>query len=94
MNGMKKLFFYAGNVVIGAFTFYTYLYLWAVMSWGKPMQLLSKETLLTLLVFVFTFLGYNYFLLRKETATIRYWTSGLTVALLIIVIIVLILTIW
>ncbi|MBP1950815.1 hypothetical protein [Virgibacillus litoralis] len=88
MNKIKKLIFYAVNIIIGIISFYAYLYFWVLFSWGKPFQLNSLEALISLALGAVLFLGINYFLLKNETAARNYWWIGLGIAFLTILIII------
>lgn len=76
MNKIKKTFFYVGNLFIGVLIHYVYIYLWVLFSWGEKMQLYLLETALTLLLGSIIFLGFNYFLLKKENNSKKYWWIG------------------
>ncbi|MFZ3578461.1 hypothetical protein [Virgibacillus sp. DJP39] len=88
MKNKKKIFFYIGNILIGIITYYAYLYLWVLLSWGEQFLLISLETLISLLTGAVFFLAFNYFLLRKDPKSKKYWWIGLGVVLLSVTIIV------
>ncbi|WLR52060.1 hypothetical protein LC040_03865 [Bacillus tianshenii] len=76
MNTGKRIFFYIGNIVIGIFSYYAYLYFWFLFSWGESFP--SAEAFLSVIVDAIVFFVFNVLLLRKESK--KHWSIAIGTA--------------
>ncbi|QOR67834.1 hypothetical protein IM538_06790 [Cytobacillus suaedae] len=88
MYTVKRVSFYIGNLFIGVFSFYSFLYFWTLFSWGESFHVFSFETFASALLSMVVFLQFNYLLLRKEDNVKKHWMIAILLVIFSLIVIV------
>ncbi|WP_138416680.1 hypothetical protein [Aquibacillus sediminis] len=91
MSSVRKIIFYLGNILIGVLSFYAYIYLWVLISWGEPFRFQWLEALITIAFTSLIYSGFNFILLKNNPkAKQKWWTGGILVLLTYVVIVLIV----